>query len=84
MNTEACDARFGWRNVDRGDWIIVDCRKILPHPSHSGPWMHNYPGTDGVTVITWLEDDRRTFRGDFVKCPYECLLPSNHAGNHSK
>ena len=42
-----------------------------------------YPGSR--TEITWLEGDRRTFRGDWARCPtVQCVLPAGHPGNHAQ
>lgn len=43
-----------------------------------------YPGS--ATVVTWLEDDRRNFQGDWIPCTRidGCILPSGHRGDHAQ
>ena len=80
-----CDARLGWNNAATVR-MVVDCDLPAGHSdAHRGPWTHNYPNTDGVTVINWLEDDRRTFRGEFIECPDPgCVLPAGHPRGHAQ
>jgi hypothetical protein len=91
VNQPTCDARFGWAITRPEGVLLVDCAKPPAHfGSHSGPWNHNYPDTAGHTTITWEEDDRRTFRGEWARCaedaanpfghPTTCILPANHRG----
>ncbi len=41
-----------------------------------------YPGSS--TELYWFEDDRRNFRGDWVKCTDRmCVFPNGHRGNHA-
>jgi hypothetical protein len=43
-----------------------------------------YPGS--VTVMEWMEDDRRTFHGEWPgDCPVltGCMLPLGHRGSHA-
>lgn len=41
-----------------------------------------YPGSR--TTITWYDEDRRTFTGDWIECPHRgCTLPANHRGDHA-
>jgi hypothetical protein len=36
------------------------------------------------TDIYWYEEDRRTFRGDWIVCDFEsCILPGGHHGEHA-
>lgn len=37
-----------------------------------------WPGSE--TVLSWMEDDRRTFRGTWAQCPVlaGCILPAGH------
>lgn len=83
--SKKCDARMGWKNYRTSDWLVVDCDHQAGHEgSHTGLWHHNYPGTDGTTEVSWLEDDRRTFRGVFAPCrDAACLLPEGHPRKHS-
>lgn len=37
------------------------------------------------TVVQWLDEDRRTFRGPLVYCPEaSCCLPDGHRGEHAR
>lgn len=40
-----------------------------------------YPGSE--TVFSWLENDRRNFRGKFIRCTQcaGCVLPYRHRGD---
>ena len=100
MTEPTCDARFGWAipphvaraaNEPIHEAVLVNCAKPADHfGAHSGPWNHNYPNTEGHTTMTWAEDDRRNFRGEWVRCsedaaspfghPATCILPANHRG----
>lgn len=40
-----------------------------------------FPGSE--TMLSWQEDDRRNFRGDWRKCPAACVLPIHHHGRHA-
>lgn len=41
-----------------------------------------YPGSR--TTVTWYDDDRRTYTGDWIECPHRgCTLPANHRGDHA-
>ena len=77
-------ARFGWGRPGL-DPIVVDCENDVPgHNTHAGLWHHNYPNTPGVTTVIWIENDRRTFRGEWVECPHlGCILPAGHPRHHS-
>lgn len=55
-----------------------------PHVTHGGRLRdYSYPGS--VTKVTWLDDDRRNFRGDWAPCDSfrGCILPNNHSGRHA-
>ncbi len=46
--------------------------------------VKKHPNAERSTDIYWFEEDRRTFRGDWVLCPNKtCILPSGHRGNHA-
>lgn len=51
------------------------------HITHVGP-LRDYASPGSLTEIQWMDDDRRTFRGEFVECPEDCKLPANHRGDH--
>lgn len=68
----------------------IDCE--LDHNAHDMPGGRDvqhegalrdyaYPGS--VTKISWMESDRRTFRGEFIPCDWpSCILPIHHRGSH--
>lgn len=59
----------------------VRCEKPdAPHALHNGPLRdHAYPGS--VTQVEWMDDDRRSFTGDWpgacTRTP-GCVLPATH------
>lgn len=62
----------------------VQCTLDEPanHPQHRGDIVdYAYPGSS--TTLTWMEDDRRTFHGEWpgscMRHP-ECNLPNGHSG----
>lgn len=75
-----CDARIRpFPNV-----VIVMCEQDADHSgAHSGALLdYAYPGSK--TVLSWMEDDRRTFRGDWSDCQSPgCILPAGHRGRHA-
>lgn len=75
-----CDARMRPFTDD----TTVDCEVDGDHAKHRGIVRdYAYPGS--ATAIEWMEDDRRTFRGDWVPCPHAgCILPALHRGNHAQ
>lgn len=67
--------------------IEIQCKTSLlrqgAHTEHAGGLSdYAYPGS--YTEMTWQDDDRRCFTGDWVECPVQpCTLPANHRGNHA-
>jgi len=58
----------------------VDRKHVSKHVST----LRDYDGPGSVTVVTWLDDDRRNFTGPWVECLRPgCVLPSNHRGEHA-
>ena len=55
-----------------------------PHDEHKGAVRdYAYPGSK--TELTWFESDRRTFRGEWARCPLTgCVLPAGHGGSHAQ
>lgn len=53
------------------------------HRKHSGVIRdYAYPGSE--TILTWQDDDRRNFTGDWIECPdHGCTLPAGHRGDHA-
>lgn len=61
---------------------LIQCERE-PHAdeTHEGALRdYAYPGS--VTRVTWLDSDRRTFRGEWRRCGLSCILPAGHRGNH--
>lgn len=58
--------------------------RVHERPNEHQATLRNYAGTGGHSVITWMEADRRTFRGEWARCPERpyCVLPMGHRGNH--
>lgn len=63
----------------------LQCEHNDPHPEmvpHEATLRdYAYPGSE--TVVSWYENDRRTFRGDWAPCSGTCILPAGHRGNHA-
>jgi hypothetical protein len=54
-----------------------------PHTGHEGI-LHDYAYPGSRTKIVWQEEDRRTFRCDWLPCPDPvCILPARHSGTHA-
>lgn len=66
------------------EWREIVCRRPEGHgpdgnPEHAGVGLYPWQ------TIYWLDDDRRTFRGDFVPChQLACILPAGHRGDHAR
>lgn len=75
----SCDARIA-PFPDKA--VIVDCEVgDIDHDPHVGV-LRDYAFEGSRTELTWFEDDRRTFRGEWVPCAADakCILPCNHPG----
>jgi hypothetical protein len=57
----------------------IRCGLTGDHTEHQGV-LKDYAHPGSVTTIFWMEEDRRTFRGDWVPCPNNCTLPAGHWG----
>jgi hypothetical protein len=96
-----CDAKVlfvaSWYDSE-GRARIAQCEELHSHPDvdvHHGRITDPFTIFDGewnAPEITWLESDRRTFRGDLVMCPAlvpakvfpkACTLPGGHRGRHA-
>lgn len=85
---ELCDARI--RPMRHANETDVECG--LPaddHRRHAGVLRdYAYPGS--ATTVQWMEDDRRTFHGDWPGACIElgvdepCVLPADHRGGHQR
>lgn len=54
-----------------------------PHDEHQTV-LRDYAYEGSETKITWADDDRRTFRGEWAPCEMSgCVLPAAHHGNHA-
>lgn len=57
----------------------IRCVRTGAHIEHQGVLNdYAYPGSS--TVVTWMEGDRRSFKGDWALCPNNCTLPAGHRG----
>ena len=59
--------------------VIIECEAPADgHTTHTGALRdYAYPGSR--TELTWLDNDRRNFTGDWVECPVRgCVLPAGH------
>lgn len=73
-----CDAKI---RPFPGD-LEVQCERDHTDTKHEGTIRdYAYPGS--ATVLSWFEDDRRTFRGTWSPCLGYCTLPHGHHGNHA-
>src|SRR5215471_9923787 len=53
----------------------VTCSLDGPHTEHTGMVRdYAYPGSE--TLVSWEEDDRRTFRGEWRRCPRGYVHPA--------
>lgn len=78
-----CDARI--RPFPVGNDTEIACELAADHPDtigHHGELRdYAYPGSS--TVLVWMDDDRRNFRGDWPgRCQQVagCVLPTGHVG----
>jgi len=77
-----CDAQLGWKGMN-GPFLVA-CELEADHLlEHRGVWR-GYDETMPGTTITWMEHDRRTFRGTWTECSdTRCVLPAGHVGHHA-
>lgn len=51
--------------------------------AHSGV-LRDYAFPGSATTVTWYDDDRRNFRGEWMECPERgCILPAGHPRGHA-
>jgi hypothetical protein len=57
----------------------------LSHSEHRGT-LRDYAFPGSATELTWWNDDRRTFHGEWPgHCLHdECILPAGHRGEHAE
>jgi hypothetical protein len=71
----------------------LNCEVEGSHRDHQA-MLADYAFPGSRQLITWHEDDRRNFHGDWPgRCPYkahplwddpgQCTLPDGHPGNHA-
>jgi hypothetical protein len=74
-----CDAKI---RPFPSDTELTCIETVAGHDQHIGvAWDMAYPGS--ATEITWFEDDRRNFRGEYRPCPEQgCVLPGGHPRDH--
>jgi len=74
-----CDARIRpFRPINENE---LQCSEDGEHTWHTANVLdYAYPGSR--TEMTWLEGDRRNFRGEFSECDRRttCILPKDHPG----
>lgn len=58
----------------------VTCSNTPGHIDRHRGWLIGRAGPGSVTEITWFDDDRRNFRGDWRQCVATkgCILPAGH------
>lgn len=81
----ACDAKI--RPFPNDSVVVCELNDHADnHGAHRGVLRdYAYPGSE--TFITWFEDDRRTYHGEWpgacTSCgAHEARLPRGHAGRH--
>jgi len=64
----------------------LQCRLGSTHSGDHEAELRDYAYPGSLTEISWAEEDRRTYRGDWVECPATpaCILPANHPGRCAK
>lgn len=62
----------------------VQCELGEDHPGRHESVLRNYAHPGSATKLTWADDDRRSFRGEWSRCPAEgCVLPAGHPREHA-
>jgi hypothetical protein len=79
--TAMCDARIRpFRPVNDTE---VLCEQDGYHLTHLAV-LRDYAWPGSQTIISWMDDDRRTFHSDWPgDCPEDCILPTGHKGGHA-
>lgn len=64
----------------------VHCDSPMPCATTHRGTLRDYAYPGSATVIEWIENDRRTFHGDWPGGCIDdasCILPLGHEGNHA-
>ncbi len=61
---------------------IIDCEKEVGHADTHAGTLRDYAYPGSRTTVVWMDEDRRTFTGEWIECPAleGCVLPANHRG----
>ena len=80
---EQCEAKIRpFRGVNETE--LRCALGATPHDKHQAT-LTDYAYKGSSTEMSWLDTDRRTFRGEFTTCDQStCILPAGHSGNHAK
>jgi hypothetical protein len=74
-----CDARIRPFPAGNDTELICEVEHDEEHTSHSSVLKdYAYPGAS--TRISWLENDRRNFHGEWPGKCIGCVLPLSHRG----
>lgn len=79
-----CDAKI--RPFPVGNQTEIHCeQERWPHDGEHSGVLRDYAHPGSETVISWDEQDRRNFRGEWADCPLfpGCILPASHRGKHA-
>lgn len=77
--SDTCTARIRPLSND----TEIACALAGEHLEHEGT-LRDYAYAGSATTVSWFEDDRRNFHGDWPGlCPADCTLPAGHRGNHA-
>jgi hypothetical protein len=62
--------------------IALQCEHRPKHGGMHQSHLHDYAYPGSSTLLTWMDDDRRNFTGEFIDCPASksCVLPAGHRG----
>ena len=82
MNDNICTARI--RPFHPVNEIELRCELETAHPTYShASTLRDYAYPGSRTVMSWVEDDRRTFHGEWpgnCSVTVGCTLPAAHHG----
>ena len=62
---------------------ILNCIHGIDHDGNHTGLNRDAAYEGSVTMVNWLDSDRRNFTGDFIDCPQRgCILPAGHPREH--